>query len=265
MYAIINSSIAFLNVGTDYLRNREIISQLFDNDADCSDEKITLRLSVIDSFYSTQLNRRLYGFNDLKDGILNITRNDLRLSELALQFSESLQTDSILSLFERNYGINKRTNEFGKAISLISKYLYFLTKSQFPIYDKLAKESYNIISKKNPDLNLGLLSDNFQEYFQVMRDFKIGSNNNFKYGDIDNFLWLFGKINTGSYSLILKKENYVNLVSEMINLNLIGIDLTSRQIDLKIRNYIFENLDMFRPSFDNNLINVIEYVKHQSG
>ena len=111
-------------------------------------------------------------------------------------------------MFEEKYGYRKTRKEYGISPSIISKYAYFLTGYQFPIYDNLVKESYNDLKEKLDKSNeLESLSKGQgydKLYFKnVSRLNKISGIDDFD--KLDMLLWLTGKINSGSFSLILDK------------------------------------------------------------
>jgi len=192
---------------TPLKRKKSIIKQLFKKQFDYSKEDlIYTRLSLIDSFYSTQMNKRRFGIENLTDEInkfddaelINIIRNN------------SFNSQKFQSLISKTYGFkdieikqNDNKKKGSKALSLITKYLYFLTNYQFPIYDKFVKEflsKYSNISKHK-------LNTCFECFLESINELntKSGINN---YEKLDNFLWLLGKVNEKSFSLILDEKEY---------------------------------------------------------
>ena len=116
---------------------------------------ILLRLTVIDSMYSTQMNRRYYALQELAEKLccLNKTKP---LSTLFREFIEKKRDTHLFdgkigsekfNLFAEKYGIGKDGSDKGVAVSLISKYAYFETDYGFPIYDSIACEMYPRIWK----------------------------------------------------------------------------------------------------------------------
>ncbi len=200
---------------TEYIKTKEIISQIFKLEQKNRYETIFLRLSVIDGFYSTQMNKRLFGLYDIAMAINDKFKTDEALIYNAKLFLEDPDKKSNLRrLFEKEYGIKKNGNEFGQAVSLISKYLYFLTGYQFPIYDSLAKKSYRVLMKNYPELNLNKINGKFDFSFFKNINTLNGLLEINDYNKLDNFLWFLGKISYGSLSSIIARDTYVSLINK---------------------------------------------------
>jgi hypothetical protein len=164
---------------------------------------IEIRLALIDYFYSTQMNRRYYGIEELankirdiynfKDG--EIEKIDKEMSKDYSIFLDNIDCSKafnsrIYQLFENKYGIDKKGNEKGRAISLISKYGYFLTGYKFPIYDTLGK--YGIKSLFGEIKSINSIND-FMKYFSVIK--KVNNVSKIvDYDKLDTLLWLYGKL-----------------------------------------------------------------------
>lgn len=205
---------SILNKDTDYLKSKNIILKIFNRKWGNRFETIKFRLTIIDNFYSTQMNKRFFGIDDLAETLKNYSDNDLRLKcEEYLEGDD--KSNEIQNLFEYSYGIHKLGKDGGKAGSLISKYLYFLTNYKFPIYDSLVKISYKYIQNKYTHLNIPNMKSKFgKSYFENIKEFKKISKID-TYDKLDNLLWLIGKITNGSLSLILNKKRYLKLVSKL--------------------------------------------------
>ncbi|MBV6484523.1 MAG: hypothetical protein KFKLKKLM_01029 [Flavobacteriales bacterium] len=207
-----------LEKSTNYNRGKKIISEIFkiqpNNDLHFSDIVI-LRLTVIDSYYSTQMNKRLFGIEDIANKIEEFKTDDFLKKQCEIFLVNPTETNSNISkLFENNYGIQKNGKESGQAASLISKYLYFLMKYEFPIYDSLAKQSYSTIKSNYQLNNIQKIGFKFSiDYFQKIKTFKeflkIES-----YNKLDNLLWLIGKVNKKSFSLILNRDSYIKQIKD---------------------------------------------------
>ena len=199
-----------LNSETQYLANKQIISDLFKQETEEDFESIVKsRITIIDSYYSTQMSKRLYGIDEIAKTLAEYSDEKLKLE--ATKFLNDPAVDSIIqSLFKSEYGIDKSGKPAGKSISLISKYLYFLNDFQFPIYDSLAIGSYKLL-KKN-----GLLTTKIaikeENYFTYLNRLNSGSNIN-NYEKLDNLLWLIGKLSKGSFGILMDKEKYLKLVN----------------------------------------------------
>jgi len=203
---------------TIYNRSKKIISTLFNKDKECDLNTIIFRLTLIDSYYSTQINsKRLFGIEDLAKEIYRISENKdkIIINKCDLFLNDLNANSEIKSLIEsKKYGINKIGKDAGHAVSLISKYLYFLMEYNFPIYDSLAKKSYEKIKSKYQNLKLPEIDKkNCNSYFEGLKKLNSVSRIN-NFNKLDNLLWLIGKITSGSLSLIIDRINYVNLVEE---------------------------------------------------
>ena len=126
-----------LNSETQYISNKKIISELFGQRPSGDFKSIVKRrITVIDSYYSTQMSKRLYGIDELAEAISKYTDDVLKYE--TTKFLKNPKGDTVINLlFSKHYGIDKAGKSFGKSISLISKYLYFLNDFEFPIYDSL--------------------------------------------------------------------------------------------------------------------------------
>lgn len=229
-----------LNSETQYLSNKEIISILFKDNKGLNFESVVKnRLTIIDSYYSTQMSKRLYGIDELAKGISFYSDNELK-KETALFLKNPSDNCVINSLLSKEYGIDKSGKPFGKAISLISKYIYFLNKGNFPIYDSLAIDSYKLL-KKNGFITTKI-TINEKNYFTYMKELNLeaGVNN---YERLDNLLWLIGKLSKGSFGILMDKKKYLKLIkNKELKVELQHSEnKKSSAKDEIIRNYIKEN------------------------
>lgn len=227
-----------LRNNTKYQIDKNIIKAIFSETANLED-KVIARLSVIDSFYSTQMNKRLWGIEEISAAINNLSEDDNKVKNLAIEFVDNPTVESkIFDLITKEYGCKKNGQPFGKASSLLTKYLYFITNYQFPIYDSLVRTSYRDLQRRFPDFNLSNLLDdcdiNFFHSTKTLNSVSLIMN----YDLLDNFLWLYGKIRKGSFSLMFQQDIYLRLV------NLAGVNsLTSNAIDQAIRNYLKSHIN----------------------
>ncbi|MBQ9282000.1 MAG: hypothetical protein IJ207_07345 [Treponema sp.] len=212
------------------LGSRSLIDNLFamtsikaDSDTEATRiDKIQMRLSVIDSFYSTNMGRRLYGLKELAEKISELGDDEKLREKLNLYIN---QGDSDISgVFTKKYGIFKHgipsadnlaiesnvenDDEGFKAISLISKYFYFVSNHNFPIYDSLVrnniKKVLNHFHIKNHFTGKLIEEEFIRELVRVCdKD---------KFAEFDNLLWLYGKIQRGSLSFLADKKIYINIM-----------------------------------------------------
>ena len=197
---------------TNYGRSKRIITSLFSMSEENYIETVISRLTLIDSYYSTQINsKRLFGIDEIAHEIVGISDSSKILIKKCTEFLISpYDSKDIRGLFEhKNYGIHKDGKLAGQAPSLISKYLYFLMKYQFPIYDTLAISSYKKLKLKYNNLHqIPELNEKFAvSFFDGMK--QLNNITGIKdYGKLDNLLWLLGKITEGSLSIIIDRPSY---------------------------------------------------------
>lgn len=245
-----------LEKAEEYIQGKKLIYSFFKNENENLDlETIKLRLTIIDSMYSTNMSRRLFGISDLSKEILEISqhKDSLLKSKLKIFINKNTNEEEIKKLFNKKFGIDKRGINKGKAVSLISKYFYFLTKFEFPIYDSLVKDYLPEVIKKHFLKIEGSTNKNPVDTFKYI----INCNKKSEIEDfniLDNMCWLYGKVKKGSYSLILNKENYKKLIRE-INVE----KLKSEDIDKEIYSYVKENISNL-PMFTGDEKKFIELV-----
>jgi hypothetical protein len=244
-----NLSNEILENNTDYIKSKNLIYSFFENKNDnLTLNEIKLRLMIIDSLYSTQMSKRLFGIDDLAEEILIISqKSDTNLINMLHNFLQNKNENNIIKMLRKQYGIDKQGKVKGLATSLLSKYFYFLLKFKFPIFDSLVRDNLPTINnefKTIPKFTIPqqlTLEKHTINYFANIKLFNIESNIN-DYNKLDNLCWLYGKINKGSFSLILNKTEYLNLIS-IIKLNL-ALD-TDRQIITYLKNNISNLNNLF--------------------
>jgi len=226
-----------LQNNTKYQIDKNIIQAIFSDTTNIQD-KVIARLSVIDSFYSTQMNKRLWGIDEIALSINHLSDNDNEVSNLAIDFINRPTVDSeIFNLITKIYGYKKNGQAFGKASSLITKYLYFITNYRFPIYDTLVRTSYRHLKRRFPEFNLpGLREICDIDFFNSIKTLNSNSMIN-NYDLLDNLLWLYGKIKKGSFSLMFRQDVYLQLV------DIAGINTLTENVDQGIRNYLQNNIN----------------------
>lgn len=231
---------SILNSETQYLSNKTIILALFKNKATNDFQSIVKnRITIIDSYYSTQMSKRLYGIDQLANEISKYSDDELKSETIKFLNNPNKQC-VVNSLFKKEYGIDKAGKPFGKAISLISKYLYFLNDCKFPIYDSLALISFKLLQKSNIIEDSKAINEN--NYFQYVKHFNIISNIN-NYEKLDNLLWLMGKISNGSFAILMDMNKYLALINtnEVKTELLKPINKKSTLKDKVLRSYIKKN------------------------
>ena len=216
-----------------YMINKRIIHTLFSYNQSCSNDllnQIVLQLTLIDSMYSTQMTRRYFGIGELaevlcvlSEGSLKILKykfltylsNKERFFSLFDFFTDQLSVykdgseKRVSNLFTEGYGLGKNAKSKGIAVSLISKYAYFLTDFQFPIYDSVLKETYPqlcnyLCLEKMPNINVADIS----AYINAIDSLRNIIGYLASYDAIDRLLWYVGKIKRGNLSLLVSMEDY---------------------------------------------------------
>lgn len=204
-----------------YFEQKEIIKNLFDKTDGNKKEDISLRLVVIDSFYSTNMSKRSFWVGDL--------------SNLILSFNDQLTDKIDVTQFVRNnykkltskIGIDKKGKPTGYALSLLTKYIYYQTRFNFPIYDRLVYSGLieEELIKKNQII----------EYFEKLS--KIKDKYNISYDDLDKYFWVIGKIKSGNLSLLITNlDIYINDFIKNLNLTEEEKKIKSDKFDYLVSN-----------------------------
>ncbi len=243
-----------LNTNTEYHSAKSIIDKVFKLNISDYKETIKLRLTVIDSFYSTNMNKRYYGIDDIASRMIFYYPNDeLLVNDLINFIDNSFSNDQLLDIFNSCYGISKTGQEKGAAKSLISKYFYFLTKGKFPIYDTIVFETYPLIIKYFSITGPGSkLTKNISEFINNMAYLnRISGINDFN--KLDNLLWLIGKLLRGNLSLIINREIYKSLFADL--------NENSDNFSLKVKKRLFDESESIKPLIPDELYKIILFVK----
>ena len=202
---------SILQGSTPYSSAKRAISSLFAAQTNLSRfEHLCLRLTVIDSYYSTNMSKRYYGIEDIGLALQRIGPADDDITQFFLDYITNPPSSSEANaFFSAVYGINKSGDRSKRAQSLISKYGYFQTVYRFPIFDTLARKSYAKLSRLYPDqIRRCRKLDDIQEFFQCLRELNKTIDS---YDKMDNLLWLMGKVAEGNLSLIINRDKYVAL------------------------------------------------------
>lgn len=258
-----------LNQETKYFADKMIIQQIFKfTSKNFSKQSIISRLTIIDSYYSTQMNKRYYGIEDIAEKIYLLFDNREQLiNQKFIEFTVNQDVPEIEDIFyTKNYGIHKDGIDSGKAISLITKYAYFQTNFCFPICDNFAKQVYPLILEKFFDHTYNKIGCNDIKVFIKEINTLKQLSNILDYDKLDNLLWLTGKILNGNFSLILKtKESYKKLAAYVSNQtetyeNRKG-KKRKRNFSDRIKDVIFDNADLNKIFDDDQIIEMIEFAR----
>lgn len=218
-----------------FSQDKNAIDIIFDNISSSDKFGILARLTIIDSLYSTQMNRRYYGLDELAESLVLLSQQQKKpLADLFINFAKNQDTSHFnftkieggrsipTNLFDEKYGIGKDGGDKGIAISLISKYAYFETGKHFPIYDSIACEIYPLLwtycgfpKKEQPKLIVRIKGSQLINASETMRSYvnainilidKLGGG--ISYDHLDRLLWFTGKIRRGNLSLVLSREQF---------------------------------------------------------
>lgn len=191
-------------------------------------DKVLIRFSLIDNLYSTKMNMRPYGLGELAevislfgtDATVKILFEDLLKTKSTSHF-EYEKSEMVLyrdgnnsgksNLFSEGFGLEKGTESKKRALSLISKYAYFLMGGKFPIYDSIVRKMYPRFWKALSTEKVPRFDKEIEKYIVAIDAMRNIIGNNITYDELDNILWHIGKIVEGNLSLVLSMEDYIAL------------------------------------------------------
>lgn len=210
-----------------YIQQRETILRVFKEGKLRYDvPTIILRLTVIDSLYSTNAQYSYFSIEDMANELFSLGSNEKDAVEYFKQIA--LGGNDSKNLFNKEYGIRKNCNAGSKQMSLMSKYAYYTLLCDnssalgFPIYDSLVIKMYPIMWEKMFGIKTTIEKECIEKYVASLNALrkKLFDNNDLFYGmqqfDIlDAYLWRMGKLNGGNYSLLLTRSEYVRFISNL--------------------------------------------------
>lgn len=217
-----------------YNDQHALINSIFNN-TDYSIGSIILRLTVIDSLYSTNAAYSYFSFEEMATSIYKIgtsqkTKDGKRRAERDYFYHVALTGEDNLGLFGEPYGFQKNLSEGTKQMSLLSKYAYYELMQErerypigFPIYDRLAREAYPIVRKMLGEKDFysmpSLETPSIKQYITCLTQLRKGlfdDNKLFEgyqqFDILDAYLWRMGKFSDGNLSLLLGREDYVKFI-----------------------------------------------------
>lgn len=228
-----------------YMDQRTLINQVFQGGV-YGMGQVILHLTVIDSLYSTNAAYNYFSFEEMADKICKIGEERAAKDyfyEVALTGKDDQQ------LFSEPYGIRKNLAEGSLQMSLLSKYAYYVLMQDvhsyplgFPIYDRLAKESYPTVCKMLgikklhtlPTLDTPSISD-YVDCIGQLRKEVFGDNEKLffsyqQYDILDAYLWRMGKFEDGNLSLLLGWKDYERFINNL------GLEINVKEDDASYRN-----------------------------
>lgn len=241
------------NISSGYNIQRQILTDLFRNTSNSNYTKdaIMLRLTALDSSYSTNASKSYYAIEEMAEEIWNIPGNGINREDNANRFfndvASGIQTASnnvhVDSWFNKQFGIQKNGKTGHRMTSLLSKYAYYCllldpNSDGFPIYDSLAVASFPFACMIVwPNTNTKYLKKNVksfssesnsQKYIPITRYIEamntlcvgLGLQNTTipgfqKFDILDAYLWRMGKLSNGNLSLLLDKQGYEDIMDEL--------------------------------------------------
>ena len=211
-----------------FIDDKKAIENIFKLTSASKREDVLLRLTVIDSMYSTQMNRRYYALDELAERMVNLHPTEKLFKDFLKTYDVNLFNGDKFNLWGEKYGIGKNGEEKGVAVSLISKYAYFETELQFPIFDSIACEMFPRIWKycgwKDKAPKLWVLNQEQQmegketiiTFVKAIDELINRLGGNISYDHLDRLLWFTGKIYRGNLSLVVSREDYEWCVEEKL-------------------------------------------------
>ena len=203
-----------------FIDDKKAIENIFKLTNGSKREDVLLRLTVIDSMYSTQMNRRYYALDELAEKLVHLHPSKELFTKFLKTYDANLFNGDGFNLWGEKYGIGKKGEEKGVAVSLISKYAYFETEFKFPIYDSIACEMYPRIWKycgwKDKTPKLWVLNKEQQTdgektivvFVKAIDELINRLGGNISYDHLDRLLWFTGKIYRGNLSLVVSRKDY---------------------------------------------------------
>jgi len=265
----------YLNNCTIYSKQKNNIKLFFDDNIiqyDSYTNRLEVRLTLIDSLYSTNMNRRLYGIEDIANKMATIAEDDDNILKGKFVRYFEQEEQSISDLFEDRYGIRRTGEETEmKAKSLISKFAYFITNYNSPIYDKLVNDYILEIIEKDPEDEVAVRAENGgrrisnaqlrNEFFNTIKIINAGSQIN-AFDKLDNLCWLYGKIINESYSLILGKVQYQGLMSYVNNYNINHINYDGDNLNNVLVDLLHNNEECLHDLLGDNLGLLTKFMRY---
>ena len=206
---------------------------------------VMARLVIIDSLYSTNAAYSYFSFEEMAEKICAIGNE-----QAAQDYFCSVATtgEDPRKLFREPYGIRKNLADGSMQMSLLSKYAYYSLLQDtrryplgFPIYDRLAKESYPTVCKmlglkkahSLPALDTPEIGDYIECIGQLRKALFGDSIELFcgyqQYDILDAYLWRMGKFEDGNLSLLLGRTDYIQFVKNL------GLEAKANEDDTKYR------------------------------
>lgn len=223
-----------------YINQRALINSLFEQES-YGRGQVMLRLTVIDSLYSTNAAYSYFSFEEMAERIIGLgSRDEAR----RYFYSIACMGNDTARLFDEPYGIQKDLLEGSKQMSLLSKYAYYELAQQpeqfplgFPIYDRLAKITYPVVCRqlglKPIEKMTEMSSPAIEVYVKCLNQLRqalfageqLFAGKYQQFDILDAYLWRMGKFDGGNLSLLLGRDDYCTFIR---NIGLAAKDKNSR-------------------------------------
>ncbi len=183
-------------------------------------------LTLIDNLYSTYMQQTSFALRDLACAIYDLQQHDTLWNCFeGYLINKTYANNRVSNLFINQYGVKTDGQSGQKAISLITKFAYFITDLQFPIYDSLVRMMLPLVWQKagyTPLLKPQKTLKDIVPYITAIDNLinnLFGNVNRADYYDaVDYILWRVGKIynidpkskstHPSNPALLLKKTEY---------------------------------------------------------
>ena len=215
-----------------YVQQRQMIGRMFGkyDQKDYGMAKVMLRLTVIDSLYSTNAAYSYFSIEEMAEKIVGLG-SERECADYFYKVATGATDEK--RIFNEPYGIRKNLKDGSKQMSLLSKYAYYLLMQDakayplgFPIYDSLAIESYPKVCSKVNLTGRKSIGASIEAYVRAINELReaIFTDKKIRFGLqqfdlLDAYLWRLGKFEKGNHSLLLERKDYVSLIK---NLGLAG-------------------------------------------
>lgn len=226
----------------DYNNQRALISSLFEGGYNRG--LIILRLTVIDSLYSTNAAYSYFSFEEMAEKIYSLghDKKDAAAKRKAARdyfYNVVLAGEDPEGVFSEKYGIQKNLCEGSMQMSLMSKYAYYELMQEkeryplgFPIYDRLAKLAYPTVRKMLGEKDYYSMSEletpSIKKYITCLTQLRKAIFDNDKlyapanlhtkyqqFDILDAYLWRMGKFSDGNMSLLLGRNDYIRFITNL--------------------------------------------------
>lgn len=224
----------------NYRDNRSLLAYLFEQTSNpYSKSSIVLRLTTIDSLYSTNAGYSYFSIEEMAEKIITLGDEHAAATYFYNMVLNPDDSDE-KGLFSENYGVRKNLSEGSMQPSLMSKYAYYQVRRWcdkfplgFPIYDRLAKQMYpkmasalhvkkiSFMQERGADeftrttennltisLYIKALDSIRKELFQDDALFE----GHQQFDVLDMLLWTMGKFDSGNLSLLMSRKDYTRFI-----------------------------------------------------